>query len=171
MRVYKMKLRYKIIAAIAGVCALSAGTCETGSSSKDEPFPQPIVTTHKADTPKTPNPGAQPEPPAADPGPQTDAEHVVLKVAWLGERRGYVHVRINEVEQPAIHTDRPTKMGGFYSGAWSQAYLLSGVRIISFSWEPEAPGMPAQCSIQHLGTIVDHQGNSGGACAASWTRK
>lgn len=143
------------LAALLLLPLLTAGNCDKKSNSNP---------------PKNPNPAAQPEAPAADPGPHNDDEHAVLKVAWLGERSGDIEVSINHVVQPKFRAPRPTKMGGFYSGAWEHTYNLSGVTVIGFTWLPSGGNMSAQCSVIHKGSVVNYQGVDTGPCAASWTR-
>jgi hypothetical protein len=158
----------KTVTALAAVMVLltmgAADSCKSGEGDKPKPKPKPTKV-------QAPNPNPNPEVPAADPGPQNDKDRVLLKVVWIGERRGNVHVRINTNDLPIIYAPKPTKIGRHYSGHWDGAYSLSGVTTIGFSWEPDAGGMPAQCTIYHLGLPVDYQGVNGGPCAVSWTRK
>lgn len=119
-----------------------------------------------------PNPAAQPEAPAADPGPQNTEGQAFVVVTWLGERSGYVQIYVNGRPGPNIPAGRPIKLGEgarYYTGRFERAVSLSGVTTLGISWSPSAPGMPAQCTIQHDALPVAYQGVDGGPCAANWT--
>lgn len=151
-----------MVAALACLALLlSAAKC-------DKPEDKPLNPPKKA---SDPNPAAQPEAPAADPGPQNTEGQALLVVTWLGERSGYVQVYVNGKAGPGIPAGKPVKAGGskYYTGRFERAVSLSGVTMLGVSWSPSAPGMPAQCTIQHNGLAVGYQGVNGGPCAANWT--
>jgi hypothetical protein len=160
------------IVALFSLLSLFVLACE-GEAASSTPAPHPAQQPQSTKV-AVPNPGAQPEAPPADPGPHNTATEAVVRVAWMGERTGHVEISINHVIAPQIRAPRPVKFGGskYYTGLFERTISLSGVTHIGFTWYPEITGMPAQCSIQHLGLIAGPHGAQGvdsGPCAASWT--
>lgn len=115
-----------------------------------------------------PNPGQQPPPPAADPGPQNEPGHAVFTVIWVGERGGKIEYSIGGAPQPK-ECPKPTKdKDGKYRGhcTWTIATIKGNT--VGFTWYPDSPGMFAQCTLYADGVIKDYQHVQTGSCAVSW---
>lgn len=159
------------LARVAVVVVLAVLGASLLTSCKPEPSTPP------APRPKTkvePNPGAQPAAPAADPGPHNTETEAVVRVAWIGERGGTVQVSINHIQQAKQHVSPRKISTKYYGGLFEQTVNLTSpfpVTSIDVVWTPDAPRMPAQCAIQHLGMAVgEPHGVQSGPCVASWLR-
>lgn len=163
-------MRRVIIATLAAFAALTGIACESDP---------PTTTTRNHDTrePVAPNPGAQPPAPAADPmacNPGQDCDpkkYVLLRLSWIGERRGYVTVYIDGQKRSRLQTMKPERVDGpYWAGRWEQTFPLSGIKSIGFDWAPDAPGMQAQCTMYRDGYVVGKpQAVDHGPCATNWT--
>lgn len=163
-----MQLRKKVISAIAGLALLTAIACDPSPTAPGGgggvPDKRPIEATDFDE----PNPGQQPAPPAADPGPQNEPGHARMQVIWVGERSGTLRYSIGGAEQ-AKACPQPTKEGdGKYRGDCYVDIVTIPGNTIGMTWAPSVGGMFAQCVIYALNEIKDYQHVQGGPCAASW---
>lgn len=160
-----------VVAVLLTATAVFAIACNADPRQPGHDPDPPTAHPEATAVPAVPNPGAQPEAPAADPGPHNTASSVQLKVAWIGERAGWITVYVNGVPRPQIKAPRPERGSRYYTGAWETDILIDGTAVTSVgvAWAPDVAHMAAQCTVSYVGIVKNHQGVDSGPCAANWT--